>query len=92
MIAEDVMKLMADEIESLRTENERLKKAITDFGKNPVGFDWAVLEKIDNLEAENERLEWIISKAHELSYPGLAIKEGDLLNRIYKLTTVIEAV
>jgi len=56
MIAEDVMKLMADEIESLRTENERLKKAITDFGKNPVGFDWAVLEKIDNLEAENEML------------------------------------
>ena len=30
--------------------------------------------------------DWIISKAHELSYPGLAIKEGTLLNKIYRLT------
>jgi len=50
-----LIKLMA-RIKSLQDENDRLKKAITDFGKNPAGFDWAVLEKIDNLEAENEML------------------------------------
>ncbi len=40
----------------LQTENKRLKKAIESFGKNPAGFDWAVLEKIEQLKAENNNL------------------------------------
>lgn len=40
----------------LEAENKRLKKAIEDFGNNPAGFDWAVLEKIEQLEAENLEL------------------------------------
>lgn len=46
--------LIQDEIglllERLGKENARLKKAIEDFGKNPAGFDFAVLERIENLE------------------------------------------
>ena len=38
------------------------------------------------LQAEVKRLEGIISKVHERSYPGLAVKEGKLLNEIYKMT------
>lgn len=34
----------------LEAENKRLKKVINEFGNNPAGFDWAVLEKIENLE------------------------------------------
>jgi len=45
-----------NEWNKLFAENEQLKKAILDFGKNPAGFDWGVLNKIDELEAENERL------------------------------------
>lgn len=37
-------------------EIKRLKKAIEDFGKNPAGFDWAILMKLDDLEAENYKL------------------------------------
>lgn len=34
----------------LLAENKRLKKAIKDFGNNPAGFDWAVLDRIEKLE------------------------------------------
>lgn len=43
-------------IENLKAENERLKKAIENFGKNPAGFDWAVLDLIDKLERAIERI------------------------------------
>lgn len=41
---------VARKYKQLQTENERLKKAILDYGKNPAGFDWAVLERIEQLE------------------------------------------
>ena len=44
-------------IVNLETENKRLKQAILDFGNNPAGFDWGVLERISTLE---EALEWWI--------------------------------
>lgn len=34
----------------LEAENKRLKNAIREFGNNPAGFDWAVLERIEDLE------------------------------------------
>lgn len=37
-------------IKELEAENKRLKKAILDFGNNPAGFDWAVLERIEQFE------------------------------------------
>ena len=40
----------------VEAENKRLKKAIEDYGNNPAGFDWAVLEEIEQLK---EALEWI---------------------------------
>ena len=40
----------------LQAENERLKKAILDFGNGEMDFDWAVLDRIDVLEAENAKL------------------------------------
>jgi len=43
-------------------------------------------KEVGNLQAEVKRLEGIISKVHERSYPGLAVKEGKLLNEIYKMT------
>jgi len=39
-----------DEYKQLENENERLKKAIKDFGNNPAGFDWGILGRIDDLE------------------------------------------
>ena len=45
------------DIKALEAENRKLKKAIEDFGKNPAGFDWGVLDRIDQLE---EVLDWII--------------------------------
>ena len=47
---------LKEEIASLQTKNKRLKKAILDFGNNPAGFDWGVLEKMDSLEAANAKL------------------------------------
>ena len=38
------------------------------------------------LQAENEKCKRVIVDVHDLSYPGLAIKESTLLNKIYKLT------
>lgn len=40
----------------LIAEVERLRSVIESFGKNPAGFDWGVLERLDELEQENERL------------------------------------
>lgn len=37
-------------VEQIQAKNEQLKKAIEDFGNNPAGFDWGVLDKIDDLE------------------------------------------
>ena len=37
-----------------QAENKRLKDAINAYGNHPDGFDWAVLEKIEHLEAELE--------------------------------------
>ena len=35
---------------------KQLKKAILDYGNSSLGFDWAVLDKIDHLEAELTKL------------------------------------
>jgi len=37
-------------------DKQQLQKAILDFGNNPAGFDWAILEKLDAFEVENETL------------------------------------
>ena len=37
-------------------------------------------------DAEIERLKQVITDVHNLSYPGLAIKESALLNKIYSAT------
>ena len=42
-------------VEQIEAENKRLKQAILDFGNNPAGFDWAVLDKIYGLEAKLEK-------------------------------------
>lgn len=39
---------------------EQLKNAILKFGNNPAGFDWAVLDEIDKLQAENKKLSKIL--------------------------------
>ena len=39
-------------LEKSETENKRLKKAIDDFGNNPAGFAWAVLERIEQQETQ----------------------------------------
>jgi len=38
--------------EESKAEVGRLRKAIESFGNNPAGFDWAVLSRIEELEAE----------------------------------------
>ena len=65
-----------DKIEQLRAENEDLHKNYQDIGS-----------KLNEAMAENEKLKLVIADAHDLSYPGLAVKESTLLNKIYKLTT-----
>jgi len=42
---------LEDENEKLQAKVGRLEKAILDFGNNPAGFDWAVLERIERLES-----------------------------------------
>ena len=37
-------------VKQLEAGNKRLKRAIEEFGNNPAGFDWAVLEKLEKLE------------------------------------------
>lgn len=46
------LSLGCESYDKLAEENERLKKAILDYGNNPAGFDWNILEKIEQLEAE----------------------------------------
>lgn len=46
-----------NKIKKLLAENKRLKKAILNFGNNPAGFDWSVLEKIEELETKIKKLE-----------------------------------
>lgn len=43
-------------LDRAEAENRRLKKAIEDYGNNPAGFDWAVLEKIETQESINKDL------------------------------------
>lgn len=71
----------------LTKENKRLKKAIEDFGNNPAGFDWGVLEQLGNLEeeidrldAENKRLndvDEILERWQHMIDPGTDPGEGD---------------
>lgn len=46
----------ANQISSLVHNNKLLRKAILEFGKNPAGFDWAVLERIETMEEINKEL------------------------------------
>ena len=50
LIESDWLKRLLDAFKETDKENEQLKKAIEDFGNNPAGFDWAILERIDCLE------------------------------------------
>jgi len=54
-VCEDINDL-CERLDRAESENGRLKKAIEDYGNNPAGFDWAVLEKIENLESINADL------------------------------------
>lgn len=45
-----IYQMQREEIKKLKDENKRLKKAIEDYGNNPAGFDWAVLERMEQLE------------------------------------------
>jgi hypothetical protein len=58
--------LLIEEIKNkqLQAENKRLKKTIEDYGNNLAGFDWAILERIDNLE---RTLEEIITKSDDIA-------------------------
>jgi len=47
---------LLDHLDRAESENGRLKKAIEDYGNNPAGFDWAILEKIENQESINTDL------------------------------------
>jgi hypothetical protein len=47
---------LLDALAASQVEIERLRRAIESFGNNPAGFDWGVLAKIDEQEAEIERL------------------------------------
>ena len=48
----------------LKKQIEQLQKAILDFGNNPAGFDWAILEKLDAFEVENETLKNLLRQSH----------------------------
>ena len=50
------MDALTKERDKLQAEKELLKAAIESFGNNPAGFDWAILERLDKLEGENEQL------------------------------------
>ena len=55
--------------EQLEKENKQLKAVIESYGNNPAGFDWAVLDKLDELEEaleEIERLRELLKYAHNL--------------------------
>ena len=41
----------------------------------------------ERLEAENARMKELLEKIKADSYPGLAVKESVLLNRIYKTSS-----
>lgn len=43
-------------VESVLVALDQRTRAIESFGSNPAGFDWAVLQKVDDLEAENDQL------------------------------------
>lgn len=51
----EVAKVIVEDRDQLRKENDRLKKAILDFG-NGADFDWGVLRRIDELEEEHDQL------------------------------------
>jgi len=45
-------------------------------------------QQLAEKDKEIERLKEKLDEVHALSYPGLAVKESILLNKIYKLTMV----
>lgn len=53
---------LLEERDELRNENKRLKSAIEAFGSNPAGFDWAVLERLEQQELEIERLNNLLNE------------------------------
>lgn len=61
----------------LQTENKQLKEAIENYGNNPAGFDWAVLDKIDKLEVALERLLTLIHSDIFVKSPRGQVKKGD---------------
>ena len=60
----------------LLAEVDRLRAAILAFGSNPAGFDWAVLGRLEELEAENVRL-----RADLLAAAERVAKQSDLLSK-----------
>ena len=77
---------LARAIQQLQVQNEHLQKALLGLGRNPDGFDWAVLDKIDTLETENEKYKRRIS---ELTSECLEV-EGNL-SEGYKKINQLEA-
>jgi len=62
---EDMSREACDSLDRAESENRRLKKAIEDYGNNPAGFDWAILEKIENQESINADLLAACEKVQE---------------------------
>lgn len=54
------------DIGELQSENKALKKAIEDFGNNPAGFDWGVLNRLNELEDVNQRHKEALEKIFEM--------------------------
>ncbi len=90
---------LRNQFASEKAENRLLKKAIEDFGRNPAGFDWAVLGKIDNLETENkllrdavlsqgralDRIDDLIVPESEVSLYSVEQDEDAVVDRVAKL-------
>ncbi len=60
VLEKGMRKDLETKVEQLQVENKRLKKAIENYGNNPAGFDWAVLEKLDEQEIELEKLKALL--------------------------------
>jgi hypothetical protein len=72
----------------LQSDNEKLKEAILKYGNNPAGFDWAVLDEIDRLKAENERFR---AGCFAYDVKGEDLDSCQIMAENIKLTAELEA-
>ena len=56
-------KYECEHCKQLQAENVRLKKAILDFGNNPAGLDWGVLECLEQQENKIDELKVLLKEA-----------------------------